>query len=358
MCTPSSSALFLRCAAPVPSNSHAIIATLAPTDSKAAPKLSVRFVEVSADYEGQRIDNFLLRELKGVPKSHIYRLLRSGEVRVDKGRVQAETKLQAGQQVRIPPVRQSTVEKPAAPPQQFPVVFEDAGLVVIDKPAGIAVHGGSGVSFGVIESLRRARPQAKFLELVHRLDRETSGLLMIAKKRSVLTALQDALRERDTDKRYFALVFGRFEGQQKMVKDSLVKLTNAQGERFVRVAAGGEEGLASKTGFTVKARFEVQGEHFTLLEARLFTGRTHQIRVHLQHLGLPIVGDPKYGDFERNRKLARAKAPQRFERMFLHAHSLSFLNPGTEATQSLSAPLPEACEALLCALKNSHGQKI
>lgn len=325
-----------------------------PTASPAAP--AVRFVTVDDEYAGQRLDNYLLRELKGVPKSHVYRVVRSGEVRVNKGRASADTRLEAGDVIRIPPLRLPTSNEPekAIIPREYNVVYEDNKLIIIDKPYGVAVHGGSGVSFGVIESLRMARPEAKFLELVHRLDKETSGLLMIAKKRSALVALQDALRERTADKRYLALVAGRFEGEQKTVDVALVKRINAQGERVVRTSHDDDEdddAKPSRTIFRVKARYGWQGQAFTLLEAQIKTGRTHQIRVHLQHLGLPIVGDERYGDFELNKRIAKE---WKFKRMFLHAWRLRIAQPSEgEESLSVEAPLPQDCEQLLKVLSKS-----
>jgi 23S rRNA pseudouridine955/2504/2580 synthase len=307
----------------------------------------VRRVKVSEDYAGQRLDNFLLRELKGVPKSHVYRVVRSGEVRVNKGRAQADTRLMAGDEVRIPPVRVAERSAPPAAPREYRVVFEDEHLIVVDKPAGVAVHGGSGVSFGVIESLRMARPQARFLELVHRLDKETSGLLMIAKKRSALVALQDALRERTTDKRYLVLVAGRFEGQQKTVNVALLKRINAQGDRVVRVAGDDVDEVDAKpscTLFRVQQRLRWDDQPLTLLQAQIKTGRTHQIRVHLQHLGLPIVGDERYGDFEFNKRIAKEL---KFKRMFLHAWRLKLTHPASGEKLQLEAGLTAECSALL-----------
>jgi 23S rRNA pseudouridine955/2504/2580 synthase len=324
-----------------------------PAEIGAPLKPQARMVEVSADYAGQRLDNFLLRELKGVPKSHVYRVVRSGEVRVNKGRASADTKLAEGDIVRIPPTRLPERVDHGITPREYKVVCEDKSWLVIDKPYGVAVHGGSGVSFGVIESLRMARPQERFLELVHRLDRETSGLLMIAKKRSTLLALQDALRQRTADKRYLTLVAGRFEGEQKTVDVPLVKRLNSQGERFVRTSDDDhDDGDAkeAKTIFRVKTRYEWQGQPFTLIEAQIKTGRTHQIRVHLQHLGLPIVGDERYGDFELNKRIAKEL---KFKRMFLHAWRLRIaMSEGAEEKQSLEAALPEECERLLRALAN------
>jgi len=290
-------------------------------------------VVVDERHSAQRVDNFLLRELKGVPRSHVYRLLRGGEVRVNSRRVDATYRLQPGDRVRIPPVRRSAPPaRPAPAPREtgFPVIFEDDALLVIDKPAGIAVHGGSGVSFGVIERLRAERPQARFLELVHRIDRETSGLLALAKKRKALLALHAALREGRVTKRYLVLAKGAWRQPARDVVLPLRKLVTAAGERRVRVEQGGQ---ASRTQFRLKERCG----GFSLLEATLDTGRTHQIRVQLAHLGFPVAGDDKYGDFELNRRLAR----QGLKRMFLHAHQLAFDHPLTGAPIELTAPLPQ-----------------
>lgn len=310
---------------------------------------SVKFVQVDEGSAGQRLDNFLLRELKGVPKTHVYRVIRAGEVRVNKGRAQADTRLALGDEVRIPPVRVAAKpdDAPAAPPREFPVVFEDEHLLVIDKPAGVAVHGGSGVSFGVIEQLRRARPTANFLELIHRLDKETSGLLMIAKRRSALTNLQDQLRDRQgpkvVGKTYAALVWGDWPEKLKVIDVPLVKFVGSDGERWVRPGKPDEED-AKRSISLVKVVQRLGWA--TLLDVTIKTGRTHQIRVHLQQAGHPIVGDPKYGDFERNRELARG--PRKFDRMFLHARELRFTHPATGAELTAQAPLPEDC-AKLCA---------
>jgi 23S rRNA pseudouridine955/2504/2580 synthase len=294
-------------------------------------KESATLTEIGEDAGGQRIDNYLSRHLKGVPKSHIYRILRSGEVRVNKKRIDQTYRLQPGDVVRIPPVR--IAEKESAgeyvPAAEFPVLYEDDALLAIDKPAGTAVHGGSGVSFGVIEQLRRARPQAKFLELVHRLDRETSGVLLIAKKRSALTGLHEIMREGNSDKRYLVLVLGQWKNARQHVKLPLYKFDTPQGEKRVMVREGGQH---AHTIFTLQQSWP----GFSLLEAELKTGRTHQIRVHLAHLGFPIAGDDKYGDFARNKELAR----QGLKRMFLHAHSIAFRHPLTGEPLSISAPLP------------------
>jgi 23S rRNA pseudouridine955/2504/2580 synthase len=321
-----------------------------------SPEPAVRRITVDEAGEGQRLDNFLMRQLKGVPKTHIYRVIRSGEVRVNKGRASADTRLGVGDEVRVPPVR--VAERPAdaaapVPAREFPLLFEDEHLLAIDKPAGVAVHGGSGVSFGVIEQLRRARPQAKFLELVHRLDKETSGVLLLAKKRSALTALQDQFRARDTGKMYAALVIGRWPASLKVIDVALHKTLDAAGERHVRaVAADHADGRRSITLVQVAQAFE----GYTLLDVTLKTGRTHQIRVHLAHSGHPIVGDPKYGDFELNRQFARGEglAGLRFGRMFLHARRLSFDHPASGARLTLEAPLPPECVTLITRLCQPH----
>ncbi|HKU47831.1 MAG TPA: RluA family pseudouridine synthase [Burkholderiales bacterium] len=298
--------------------------------SKTAPKPRVTWLEVDEGGESQRIDNFLLRHLKGVPKSHVYRVLRSGEVRVNSGRVKPDYRLQVGDRVRVPPMRVSP-RAPARPkPLNLPVAFEDASLLVIDKPAGVAVHGGSGVSYGVIESLRAERPQAKFLELAHRLDRDTSGLLVVAKKRSALVELHRMLREGEVRKIYFAVVKGALAQKTLELRESLHKYVTASGERRVSVNAQGV------TAFTKVKRLKTSGD-FSLLEVELLTGRTHQIRVHLAHAGHPIIGDEKYGDFELNRKLK--------QRLLLHAARLSFRHPVSGEPVKLESPLPAELKA-------------
>ena len=305
----------------------------------------VQRLVVDEGSEGQRLDNFLLRVLKGVPKTYVYRVIRSGEVRVNKGRAGADTRLALGDEVRVPPVRQAEpalASTPAAPAREFPVLFEDEHLLAIAKPSGVAVHGGSGVAFGVIEQLRRARPEAKFLELVHRLDKETSGVLLLAKKRSALLAVQDQFRNRDTAKHYTALVVGAWPANKKVIDVALHKTLDAQGERHVRaVAADHADGRRSITLVKVAKAFA----GYTLLDVTLKTGRTHQIRVHLASEGHAIVGDPKYGDFALNRQLARGE--YRFGRMFLHARQLAFDHPASGERMTLSAPLPAECETLL-----------
>jgi 23S rRNA pseudouridine955/2504/2580 synthase len=303
---------------------------------------AVKTVEVGEESAGQRLDNFLLRELKGVPKTHVYRIIRSGEVRVNKGRAAADTRVEVGDLVRVPPVRlPDRVADPAgkpAPAREFPVLLEDDHLLAIDKPAGVAVHGGSGVSFGVIEQLRQARPMAKFLELVHRLDRETSGVLLVAKRRSALTRLQDQFRDRETGKTYLALVVGAWPANKKVIDAPLHKYLvagddAAAGERRVKVVAKDDpDGMRSITLVKVARRLGA----FTLLEVTIKTGRTHQIRVHLASQGHPIAGDDKYGDFELNKALQR----QGLKRMFLHAWRLQFQHPATAEPVALEAPLP------------------
>ena len=320
----------------------------------AAP--AIRHVRIEEDSAGQRLDNFLVKLLKGVPKTHVYRVIRSGEVRVNKGRVGADTRLALGDDVRVPPIRVSAPAKDSAlpvPPREFPVVFEDDWLLALDKPAGVAVHGGSGVSFGVIEQLRRARPAARFLELVHRLDKETSGLLLLAKKRSALLALQAQLRERGPErsmaKSYAALVAGRWPDNLKVIDVALHKYLDSAGERRVRTVDDAHaDGRRAITLVRVARHFA----DWTLLDVTLKTGRTHQIRVHLADAGHPIAGDDKYGDRALNRSLARGGAvPEtRFERMFLHAKGLRFAHPASGEPMALEAPLPAACVRLLDAL--------
>ena len=305
----------------------------------------VQLVTISVEEAGQRIDNFLIRVCKGVPKSHIYRVLRSGEVRVNKGRIDQTYRLQEDDVVRIPPLR--LAEKPAqtAPACEFAIILEDEHMLVIDKPAGVAVHGGSGVSYGVIEQLRASRPQAKFLELVHRLDRETSGILLLAKKRSALTHLHEHMREGEFDKRYLTLVQGDWQNRRQHVKLPLFKYTTSDGERRVRVQADGQ---ASHTVFELKRKYGP----YTLLEAELKTGRTHQIRVHLASSGFPILGDDKYGDFTLNRALQKAEGGRKaLKRMFLHAHQITFVHPHTGKEVTLNAPLPPECTSFLKSLE-------
>jgi 23S rRNA pseudouridine955/2504/2580 synthase len=291
-------------------------------------KPRARTVEIGEESASQRIDNFLLRTLRGVPKSHVYRVLRSGEVRVNSGRVGPDYRLRLGDRVRVPPVRVSAAVKTARP-AEFPVIYEDAALLVIDKPAGVAVHGGSGVSFGVIESLRAGRPQAKVLELAHRLDRDTSGLLIVCKKRSALTEVHRQLRDGEVEKIYSTIVKGTPAEASFELAEPLHKYVTAGGERRVSVREGG---MSARTQVRVRKR----GADFSLLEVRLLTGRTHQIRVHLAHAGHPVLGDDKYGDFALNRELAG----QGVKRLCLHAGRLAFAHPLTGERLRLEAALP------------------
>ena len=321
------------------------------TEAASASLPSVSRVTVDEGSEGQRLDNFLIKLLKGVPKTHVYRVIRSGEVRVNKGRAHADTRLNLGDEVRVPPVRVADrSDEPPAPPREFPVVFEDDHLLVIDKPAGVAVHGGSGVSFGVIEQLRQARPVAKFLELIHRLDKETSGLLMIAKRRSALLALQEQFRQRETGKTYAALVLGAWPVSKKVIDTPLHKFLTAEGERRVKaVSESNEDGRRSITLVKTVSVFD----QFSLLDVTIKTGRTHQIRVHLLSEGHAIAGDEKYGDEAINHALTKgtAVAGVKFKRMFLHARRLRFEHPATAEVIELQAPLPPECLQLLAALK-------
>lgn len=308
---------------------------------KELSKETVTWLTIGEQAAGQRIDNFLLRELKGVPKSHIYRILRSGEVRVNSRRVDATHRLAAGDRVRLPPLARPTASAPGRAGRfAGRLLYEDDALLVVDKPAGTAVHGGSGVSHGLIEQLRQARPELRFLELVHRLDKETSGVLLLAKKRPALTRLHAMLREGRVEKHYLALVKGRWPHARQHVKLALHKFVTASGERRVQVS---EEGQPAHTIFTLVRRL---GD-FSLLDAELKTGRTHQIRVHLAHLGHPIAGDDKYGDFTLNRQLGR----QGLKRMFLHARSLAFEHPVSGERVVFEAPLPRELETFLASLQ-------
>ena len=333
--------------------------------------VAARQVLVDEAGEGQRLDNFLLRQLKGVPKTHVYRIIRSGQVRVNKGRAQAQTRLNVGDTVRLPPLRLGGPEvrpghtegsDPLAAPvpaREFAVLFEDDELLAIDKPAGVAVHGGSGVAHGVIEQLRRSRPHARFLELVHRLDKETSGVLLLAKKRSALLNLQAQFRRTPerlpVHKSYCALVWGTWPSRLKVVDLALHKGQDSSGERHVRVVpAENPDGRRSISLVRVEQTWpsrgqpDVEHEAVSLVEVTLKTGRTHQIRVHLAHHGHAIVGDPKYGDFARNRQMARG--PLRFARMFLHARSVTLDHPVSAQRLTLQAPLPQECAAVLARL--------
>ncbi|KTR92213.1 23S rRNA pseudouridine(955/2504/2580) synthase RluC [Pantoea dispersa] len=307
----------------------------------------VQFVAITAENAGQRIDNFLRTQLKGVPKSMIYRILRKGEVRVNKKRVKPEYKLEDGDEVRVPPVRVAEREEQAVSPKldkvaalESCILYEDDYLLVLNKPSGTAVHGGSGLSFGVIEGLRALRPDARFLELVHRLDRDTSGILLVAKKRSALRSLHEQLREKGMQKDYLALVRGDWPSHLKVVQAPLLKNILQSGERVVRVSA---EGKPSETRFKVEERFGLA----TLVKASPVTGRTHQIRVHTLHGGHPIAFDDRYGDREFDRQLA----PTGLARLFLHAAALTFTHPNTGESLRMEAPLDKALKHCLSQLR-------
>ena len=306
-------------------------------------KLPVQIIEIEPDFSNQRIDNFLLARLRGVPKSVIYRVLRKGEVRVNKKRIKPEYKLQAGDVLRIPPITVAAAPEPVSVKLSMVqsleqhILFEDNDLIVLNKPSGIAVHGGSGLQFGVIEALRALRPQAKHLELVHRLDRDTSGCLLIAKKRSVLTHLHEQLRNKTVEKKYWALVSGDWDNKVRKVTEPLKKNTLQSGERVVKVDA--VDGKPSETRFRILQRYQ-QG---TLVEAFPVTGRTHQIRVHTACKGHPIACDDKYGDNAFTSQMQQLG----LNRLFLHAYTLSFMHPVTETTLRIEAPLDDALSAAL-----------
>ncbi|MDM3559570.1 23S rRNA pseudouridine(955/2504/2580) synthase RluC [Proteus vulgaris] len=308
----------------------------------------VQFVTIDGDEAGQRIDNFLLARLKGVPKSMIYRIIRKGEVRVNKGRIKPEYKLNAGDSIRIPPVRVAEKEEIAVSPKLDKVsalanciLYEDDHLMLINKPSGTAVHGGSGLSFGVIEGLRALRPEARFLELVHRLDRDTSGVLLIAKKRSALRALHEQLRLKQMQKDYLALVRGQWQSHTKVVQAPLLKNILQSGERVVKVS---NEGKPSETRFKVEERFGFA----TLVKASPVTGRTHQIRVHTLHAGHPIAFDDRYGDRDFDAQLVGTK----LNRLFLHASSLTFTHPSTGEQMRIEAPMDTSLRYCLQVLRS------
>ncbi|EHZ6871338.1 MULTISPECIES: 23S rRNA pseudouridine(955/2504/2580) synthase RluC [Providencia] len=313
----------------------------------------VQFIDISDDEAGQRIDNFLLTKLKGVPKSMIYRIIRKGEVRVNKGRIKPEYKLVEGDQVRVPPVRvaerettpvSAKLDKVAALANC--ILFEDDVLLVLNKPSGTAVHGGSGLSFGVIEGLRALRPEARFLELVHRLDRDTSGILLVAKKRSALRALHEQLRLKQMQKDYLALVRGNWQSHMKVVQAPLLKNILQSGERVVKVSS---EGKPSETRFKVEERFD----NATLIKASPVTGRTHQIRVHTLYAGHPIAFDDRYGDKQFDSQLAGTG----LNRLFLHASALKFTHPKTGEEMRLQAPLDNQLNHCLKILRSRKAEK-
>lgn len=312
---------------------------------KTAPK-QARILTIEEEGAGQRLDNFLMRELKGVPRTRLYRALRKGEVRVNKGRAKADYRLGAGDQVRIPPLRVPSPSEPANAPRALretlsrAIVHEDDSLLVVNKPSGLAVHGGSGVNFGLIETLRQMRPDARYLELVHRLDRDTSGLVLVARRASVLRELHRLLREKHVDKRYLALVAGKWPAATRAVDAPLDKNVLQSGERMVRVS---RDGKAALTEFRVLERLPGA----TLLEAMPVTGRTHQIRVHARHAGHPLLGDDKYSNADSDQLTRRLG----LKRLFLHAEALRF-TLGEVGELKLHAPLEESLEAKLEKLRN------
>ena len=310
---------------------------------------AVVWVRIGHDADGQRLDNYLLRIAKGVPKSHIYRIVRAGEVRINKKRVTVDTRLALGDELRVPPIRVATQPKPAhvkpIDDQDLPILYEDEHLIVVDKPAGLAAHGGSGVSFGLIERVRASRPNQPYLELAHRLDRETSGVMILAKTRKALVRLHEMMRDGEVHKSYRTLVLGDWVNDRQHVKVPLFKYVTSSGERRVRVDE--EKGLPSHTIFQLIERF---GD-VSYLSVDLKTGRTHQIRVHAQYCGHPLVGDEKYGNFEMNKAIAKGCLGIPFKRMFLHASHLSFKHPVTGAPMEISAPLPRECDELITTLR-------
>lgn len=310
-----------------------------------------RVLLVEADRgDGQRLDNFLLRHWRDVPKSHLYRVIRSGEVRVNGSRCRPDDRLVEGDRVRVPPVRGASppvVAVPAPVPLELPVLHEDEHLLVVDKPAGLAVHGGSGIAHGVIERLRAAAPAAAFLELAHRLDRETSGVLVACRRRQALLRLHDQWRERQTGKTYLAVVAGRWPLRTKTLDQPLQRYLTAAGERRVAVDVDGQPALSRVTGLR---HLELAGlGKLTLVRVEIETGRTHQIRVHLAHAGFPIAGDDKYGDFALNRELTRAG----HRRMYLHAWRLALRHPADGRPLLIEAPMPAAFESLVSAASAS-----
>lgn len=323
------------------------------TSQEPQTQLKVQLIKITIDNEGQRIDNFLITLLKGVPKSMIYRILRKGEVRVNKKRIKPEYKLNIDDEVRVPPIRVTEkIEHNLSPKLEKiavlekMIVYEDDVILAINKPSGIAVHGGSGLSFGVIEGLRALRPDARFLELVHRIDRETSGILLVAKKRSALTALHEQLRLKTMTKNYLALVKGDWPSSCKVVQAPLLKNMLKSGERIVRVH---QEGKPSETRFKVEERFGFA----TLVKASPVTGRTHQIRVHTQYTGHSIAFDDRYGDKDFDSELAKTK----LNRLFLHAANVQFIHPKTEQIMQLQAPLDKTLQQCLTVLRQNNPKR-
>lgn len=310
----------------------------------------VQYLEIDEAVAGQRLDNFLIKTLKGVPKSHIYRIVRAGEVRINKKRCAVDDRLECGDTVRIPPIRvslrvQDKHPAPAIDENELPILFEDRDLLIVNKPAGLAAHGGSGVQFGLIERLRSARPQANFLELAHRLDRDTSGAIIICKTRKALVRLHEMQRNGDIHKHYRLLVAGDWVNDRQHVRAPLSKYVLPSGERRVKVDESG--GLKAHTIFTNLERF---GD-VTLLDAELKTGRTHQIRVHALSQGYPLVGDDKYGEYDFNDKVKKGLLGVKFTRMFLHAYRLNFEHPVTREPMTVVAPMDKTLTGLIDALK-------
>ncbi len=320
---------------------------------------SVEYLQIGENEDNQRIDNFLMKHFRTVPKSHLYQILRSGQVRVNGKRIDANHRLQIGETLRIPPLK---IEFSNVPSQKtvsssnwfrFKTLYEDDVLLVIDKPSGMAVHGGSGISFGVIEQLRAQHSTWKFLELVHRLDRETSGVLMLAKKRSALVELHKQIREGSTEKHYLVMVKGEWSNTKQHVKLALNKYLTATGERRVTVSTPGRDRTAKPMEAHTVFRLEKVWKQYSLLDAELKTGRTHQIRVHLAHLGFPILGDDKYGDFELNKKIAKLNSGLRLQRMFLHAHAMRIRHPVTAQYLDFNSPLPNDLSGFVAVLNAS-----
>lgn len=315
-------------------------------------KVSYKTVDETND--GQRLDNFLIAKLKGVPKSHLYRIIRSGEVRVNKGRAKVDDHVHVGDVIRIPPIKYAEKNEKQVPgftPSSLPrVIFEDEHLLIVDKPSGMACHGGSGISYGLIERMRASRPEGNFLELVHRLDKDTSGVIILAKSRKALVRLHEQIRDGEVNKTYTTLLKGDWVNDRQHLRWPLRKYVTASGER--RVVVDEENGLPSHSIFRLIKRFG----KVSLLEVDLLTGRTHQIRVHAQKAGHPIVGDEKYGDFLFNEEVSKGLLGYPFKRMFLHSTSISFRHPISGDMLKVEAPLPSDCKLLLKALETSGKQ--
>lgn len=341
----------------MPANAHHLPSPPAvPSTRGSQPSFErVNYVHVDAGHAGQRLDNFLIALLKGVPKSHIYRIVRAGEVRINKKRVTVQTRVQEGDVVRVPPIRVSQAAQEASRPapaisaDELPILFEDRDLLIVNKPAGLAAHGGSGVQFGLIERLRAARPEESFLELAHRLDRDTSGALIVCKTRKALVRIHEMQRQGAVRKFYRLMVVGDWVNAREHVREPLAKYVLPSGERRVRVDA--ENGLKAHTIFTQLERF---GD-VTYLQAELKTGRTHQIRVHAASRGFALVGDAKYGDYAFNEAVRKGALGIAFDRMFLHAHRLDFVHPISGEPMTVVAALDDKLEALLSALRSRTG---